>query len=191
MTSITDIANRAMDILAEAPITSIDEDSRVSRWLKRNFYTERDSLLEYADWNFAIKRVLLPADSEAPAFGWSYQYTLPGDRIRVLPLTQDGTFEGTPIPHVVEGGKILTNLSGPIKLRYIWRNENYAIYPATFQSALSARIARKAAHWITGKSSYVQVAQSIYQEAMEEAWLSDAIQGTWPRAADDEWLQAR
>lgn len=191
MTTETDICNRALDIMKEASITSIDEDRSMARWFKRNFYTERDALLEYADWNFALKRVLLPADGAAPAFGWNYQYTLPGDCIRVLPLTLDGTIEGTPLIHEVEDGKIMTNQSGPLKVRYIYRNENYASYPATFQGALSARLARRCAHWVTGKSSYVQVAQSIYGEAMEEAWTSDAIQGTWPRAADSEWIDAR
>lgn len=191
MASATDIANLALDILKEAPINSIDEDRPTARLIKRNFEVERDALLEYADWNFAMKRAALPADAEAPAFGWAYAYTLPSDCIRLMPVTADGATEGNPIDHEVEAGRILTNLSGPLKIRYVYRCDKYGTYPATFTLALAARLARKMAHWMTGKTSYVQVAQQLYRDTMEEAWQSDAVQGTWPRAADNEWVDAR
>lgn len=187
----TDICNLALDILKEGPIGSIDDARPTAEWLKRNFAQSRNALLEETEWNFAIKRVSLPADATGPDFGWSYSYTLPADCVRVIPLTANGEDEGDPIPHSVEGGKILTDRAAPLKLRYVFRTEDYARYPATFIDALSARLATKMAHWLTGKSNYVTIAQGLYNDAMRRAWLSDAVQGTSPRAADDEWTNAR
>lgn len=191
MTTETDIANMALDVLKEAPISSLEDGRPIAKWLKRNFAVTRDSVLSEANWNFALKRVSIAQDVDAPAFGWDYAYTLPGECLRVIPLTSDGTFEGTPIEHEVEGGKILTDESGPLKVRYVYRNENYGSYSATFQEALAGRLAMKMAHWLTGKVSYAQIAQSMYQDAIKKAWLVDAIEGTSPRAADQEWISAR
>lgn len=191
MTTETDIANQALDILKEAPISSLDDPRPVARWLKRNFAVTRDSVLSAADWNFALKRASLTAESAAPGFGWSYSYVLPSDCIRLIPLTLDGYSEGPPLLHEVENRRILTDQPAPLKIRYIYRNETYSQYSATFQEAMSAKLAMKMAHWVTGKTSYAQIAQRLYQDAINNAWLTDAIEGSTPRAADQEWIRAR
>lgn len=191
MTTETDLINRALDILKEAELSSVNDNRPIARLMKRNFYVTRDALLEESEWNFAIRRASLPEASPAPAYGWSHAYTLPAETIRVIPLTVNGDSEGYPIPHEVEDGQILTNASGPLKVRYVYRNEDYSRYPATFQIALSARLAMGCAHWLTGKTNYAQIATNMYREAINTAWLSDAIQGTSPRAADDEWVAVR
>lgn len=191
MASSTDIANMALDILKEAPISSLDDDRPIARWLKRNFTVTRNAVLERAEWNFSLVRAEIAEDATEPAFGWDYQYTIPADCIRVIPLTQDGKSEGRPILHEIEGGKILTNQCGPLKVRYVENLENIDSYPASFSEAVAARLAMKMAHWLTGKTSYVKVAQGLYDDAMETAFLSDAVQGSVPRAADEEWTDAR
>lgn len=191
MTTETDLINRALDILKEAPITSLNDNRPIAQTMKRNFFVTRDALLEESEWNFALKRASLPEASPAPAFGWSYAFTLPPDCIRVIPLTTSGDSEGYPIPFEVEDGQILTNACGPLRVRYVYRHEAYDKYPATFQMALSARLAMGCAHWLTGKTNFAQIAANMYREAMDKAWLSDAVQGTSPRAADDEWASQR
>lgn len=191
MTTATDIANLALDVLKEARISSIEDARPIAQWLKRNFYVTRDALLEEAEWNFALKRVSLPSMVDVPAFGWDKQYLLPGDCIRVLPLTCDGTLEGAPISYEVEGGRILTDAIAPLKVRYVYRNENFSAYPATFVQALSGKLAVRMAHWLTGKSSFVQIAEGIYRDAMSKAWLADACQGSQPRPVSDAWVSAR
>lgn len=191
MTTETDIINRALDILKEAPISSVNDARPIAMWMKRNFDVTRDALLEESEWNFAIKRYALPEASPAPAFGWKRAFTVPAETIRVIPLTLNGDSEGYPIPHEVENGQILTNADAPLKVRIVTRVEDYGRYPATFQTALSARLAMGCAHWLTGKTNFAQIATALYREALDKAWLSDAIQGTSPRAADDEWVRQR
>lgn len=187
----TDICNQALDILKEAPISSLTDSRPIAKWLNRNFETTRDAALSMANWNFALKRSEIPAESDAPAFGWDYAYTLPVDCIRLIPLTQNGKLEGSPVAHVVEQGRVLTDKAGPLKIRYVARVENYNAYHPLFVEALAARLAFKMAHWLTGKVSYQQVAQGIYENAMNDAWLADAIEGDTPRPADDDWIEAR
>lgn len=187
----TNICNQALDLLKEAPIASIDDERPTARWCKRNFTTTRDATLSMANWNFAMKRASIPAESDAPAFGWDYAYTVPVDCLRVVALTVGGQSEGSPISHAVEAGAILTNASGPLKMRYVARVENYDAFHALFIEALAARLAFKMAHWLTGKTSYQQIVRGIYDQAMNDAWLADAIEGDTPRAADNDWIEAR
>jgi len=191
MTTDTDIINRALDILKEAEISSVNDNRPIARWMKRNFAVTRDALLEESEWNFSIKRYSIPEASPKPVFGWSRAYTLPPDTIRVIPLTYGGYSEGDPIPHEVEGGQILTDARAPLNVRVVVRTEEYDRYPATFQMALSARLAMGCAHWLTGKTNFAQIATALYREALEKAWLSDALQGSSPRAADNEWVNQR
>lgn len=187
----TGICNLALDILKEAPISSIEDERPIATWCKRNFAVQRDGALAMANWNFALTRKVIAADSVAPAFGWDYAYTLPGECVRLLPLTLGGNDEDPQVHHVVEGGKLLTNMSGPARIRYVRRATNYDAYHALFIDFLSARLAFRMAHWLTGKTSYVDVAQKIMKDTLEAAWLADAIEGDTPRAADSDWIDAR
>ncbi|UXN73377.1 hypothetical protein N8D56_21255 [Devosia sp. A8/3-2] len=181
----------ALDILKERPIASLNDARPTAEWLKRNFAVTRDACSAMANWNFATKRASIPAEVTVPAFGWSKAYTLPTDCLRLIALTYDGYDETNPIRHIVEGGAVLTNQSGPLPIRYVARVENYNVYSALFVEALSARLAFKMAHWVTGKTSYQQVAKGIYDRAMSDARLSDAIEGDQPRPADNDWIDAR
>lgn len=187
----TDICNQALDILKEAPISSLTDRRPIALWFNRNFATTRDALLSMANWNFAMKRASLAAEAAAPAFGWDKAYTLPPDCLRLVALTYEGYDESNPVRHMVEGGAILTNASGPLPIRYVARVVNYNSYHALFIEALAARLAFKCAHWVTGKTGYQQVAQSIFDRAFGDAWLTDAIEGDQPRAADNDWIDAR
>lgn len=187
----TAICNQALDILKEAPISSLTDQRPIAKWCARNFPTTRDALLSMANWNFAMKRASLAAELTAPAFGWSKAYTLPTDCLRVVALTYEGYDESNPIRHIVEGGTILTDQSGPLPIRYVARVENYNSYHALFVEALAARLAFKCAHWVTGKTGYQQIAKGIFDQAYGDAWLTDAIEGDQPRAADNDWIDAR
>lgn len=191
MTTETDICNLALDLLKEAPIASMTENRPMARWFSRNYANARDGLLRQHDWNFARARASLAADSGAPAFGWDWAYTQPADCLRIIPLTINGDPEGTPIPHEVEAGKILTDKEAPLLVRYIKRETNCDLFAPEFIDALAARMAMRMAHYVTGKTGYQQIAANAYQEALKSAWLVNAIEGTAPRAADNEWIDAR
>ena len=88
MASVVDICNEAMDLLGAATITSLTENSKEARLCNRNFEKIRDTVLRAHNWNIAITRKQLAKDSDAPAFGFTNQFTLPTDPycLRVISL---------------------------------------------------------------------------------------------------------
>lgn len=190
--STTDIANMALDYLDEAPLVSFDSDTgAVARQLRRNFWPVARACMRRHPWNFAVARASLSANATAPAFGWSYAYQIPTDCLRVLPITADGTEDGTPTPHKIEGQNILTNQAAPLYIRYIAAISNTGLFDNSFCEYLAATLAHRAAHFITGKQSYAQLMGQIAQGMLNEAQMIDALEGTPEDAIGDSWDRAR
>lgn len=173
----TAVFNMVLDHLAEESVLSPDDDKTVARWLKRNVPIERDVLLAMHPWNFAIKRAQLAADTATPAFEWNYQYRTPNDCLRVLPITNDGTRDGYPIPFTIEGDMILTDATAPLKVRYIRRVTNPGQWTAPFGTLLAAILAAKAAHWLTGKAGLAKALDEKIPNLLARTTLADALEG--------------
>lgn len=185
------IWNAALDLLHEAALTSSADDRPVARWLGREYDRIRDSALALHTWNFASKRAAIAADATPPAFGWSYAYTLPSDFIRTHYINRQGYHNGQPVTHEIEGGKILTNETAPLYLRYIARVTTEGDFDILFCTALAAMLAEEMAHWITGKASFAQVATAKRVDAVKQARLLDSIQGTAESVNDDDVINVR
>ena len=98
MTTETDIANMALALLDEAPITNIDDDNTAARLVKLHFATTRKSELAAHDWQFALTTgELTGVDTGSGSGTLNWEYTLPAGVLRVLPLTYDNTIYGIPI----------------------------------------------------------------------------------------------
>lgn len=190
VTDATDICNLALDLLAEAPIADLSEDRRIARWCDRNYDTARDSLLRKAPWRFAVRLAELSA-ATPPIFGWTYAYALPADCLRPLPLTVNGAPNGAIIQSEVIGQRLETDAPAPVRLRYIGRITDVTTYPADFAEALAAALAMKMAHWLTGKTGYQDIALQSYREALNNAVLTDAIDGTIAEPDASHWLAER
>ena len=114
MASIVDICNGALNQLGATTILSLTEDSKNARLCNSRYTQVRDALFRSHPWNCLQKRIELAADSVAPAWGFSYQYTLPADCLRLLViLDYDSNYK-------VEGRKVLSNTSS-MKILYVAR----------------------------------------------------------------------
>lgn len=180
----TSIYNMVLDRLAEESILGPSDDRAVARWLNRNYPLQRDMLLAQHPWNFAIKRAALAKDSTDPAFEWKYQCTLPVDCIRVLPLTEGGYRDSPNVPHVIEGLKILTNVTPPVPMRYIARIENEAFFSPHFANALAHILAALISHWLTGKASLTKELSDRINSIVSNAQAIDSLEGS-PETVDD------
>jgi hypothetical protein len=93
--------------------------------------------------------------STAPAWGWQYQFALPGDLLRLLQVGETGAT----LPHEYEGGRVLANVS-PLAVRYVadvdeslwdpalvdamtWRMAMALAYPTTASAAVADRMAQE------------------------------------------------
>jgi hypothetical protein len=127
-------------------------------------------------WKFALARQNVAADGTAPAWGWSYQYEMPSDMIRLIPPTENGEWMGTPLRYEQENSKLLMNIAGPLRLRYVKRITNEGLFTNGFVEVLSLKMARKMAHWITGKASMVESIKNQMLEVLDIVRTTEAVQ---------------
>lgn len=183
--------NMALDILKEQPLASVADTDAPALWLSRNYDQQRDFLMESMLWKFALTRTLLAVDGSAPSWGWTYQYTLPTDCMRLVPPTYNGEWMGTPIPYESENTVLMMNSPGPLKLRYIRRITNEGLMTNGFVEVLSLRLARKLCHWMTGKASMMETVNKQLQEAVDIVRQTEAVQLAGGRYYDDDIAQER
>lgn len=151
ITSETAICNIALGRLGSQRILDISENSVEGRACALHYPIIRDELLRAHAWNFAIERATLTALAEGPAFGWSKQYQLPGDCLRVLQLNG---WEETHEPRMfdIEGRFLLTDES-EAQIRYIRQETDVGKYDALFVSAIACKLAAAVAKDVTGSST--------------------------------------
>jgi len=196
MAGVIDIVNQALSALGEARITSLDDPGQSAALARSLFDSVRDAEIERHSWNFARARVQLAALGEPPAFGWSYQYQLPADCLRVQeagPWPQaltDDFIAGENRAWLIEGRNILTNQGPPLNLIYLRRVEDPAFYPPTFVEVLAAKLAVRMAERFIGASGKRELAWKEYEAALKQAKRLNAIQLPPQRPADSDWLRA-
>jgi hypothetical protein len=191
VTTDTEVANIALDMVKEATITDLDENRAAARWMKRNFIPTRNLVLTSHVWKFAMKRAEIPEDPTPPDFEWSHRYPKPSDCFRVLPLRVGGTLDGRVIPHQVEGNFILTSTTSPLKIRYISEVANIAEWPAPFVWAVASRLAAGIAHTLTGKMAMVELSLSQFREALALAASLDSAEGSHAQQYATDYNDAR
>lgn len=180
-----DIANMALGLLTEAPIDSLDEDSRAARMLRLHYETTREAELTKSEWVFARKSAQVDGvETNDPE--WPYGFELPDDCLRPLPPR----LYGCDILYRQAGSTLSMAYGGTQTIRYIANLIDPNDWPAIFTDVLVAALAIKIAHPITGKPSMMQIAQQAYDRAYASAVRQNAVQkGTGRRAIP--WEDAR
>jgi hypothetical protein len=197
MPSVVDICNEAMDLLGAATITALTENSKEARLCNRRFETVRDQVLRAHPWNAAITRKELAQDSAAPAFGFTYQYTLPTNPycLRVLSFWNanvDNEIAAYDSQNMfkVEGRKILTDES-TCKIIYIGRVTDTEQYDSLLSSTIAHKLASEVAYAITGSNSVGQQMFQLYQSRLAEARSMDAAEGMPDKIIADSFINSR
>lgn len=119
MTTAVSICSNALMMLGKSPIASLQEDNDRAKYCANLYPSLRDSLLRKHFWNCAIKRVLLSPDAVAPAYGYTAQFPLPSDFLRLMEVGRPGAFIAD---FQLENRMILANATA-LPLRYVWRND--------------------------------------------------------------------
>lgn len=188
------ICNHALDLLGGDPILSLDDDTRAGRLCRRNYERCRDAVLRAYPWNPAIRRAGLPALTEAPLWGFLFQYSLPEGPeppacLRVLQL--EGEIDGRARPYRIEGRRLLSNDGPPLNLVYIGRIADPNEFGPLLADAISARLAAEMSYALTGSSALSETATRSYRDKLAEARAVDAQEGTAEPFAATEWLESR
>ena len=170
MASVVDICNGALNQLGASTILTLTEDSKNARLCNARYTQVRDSLFRSHLWNCLTKRVELAKDTEVPSWGFSYQFTLPADWLRVV------TILNYDYDYKVEGRKILAN-HGTLKIQYIARIEDPNQYDELLRETISASLAADIAYAITSSNPTTQNMYNLFQEKLREARFVDATEG--------------
>lgn len=168
MTTAVSICSDALLMLGKEPIASMEEESDRARYCANLYPMMRDNLLRKTFWNCAIKRVLLSPDATPPAYGYSAQFQLPGDFLRLYEV-------GTPGRYVtdfeLENRMILANASA-LPLRYVWRNDNEDNWDSGLVLTATAQMAALLAYPVCQSTS---LRDSLMATALQVLRESEAI----------------
>lgn len=186
--SDVEIANRALDAIGARIITSFEDDTREAGLCRRYYPQLRDAILRSHPWNCAIKRAALAASPTAPTFGWERSFPLPTDCLRVLSVDGD---EDTLGNWQVEGRSILTNLSAPLNIRYIFRVTEPGLLDPALVSAIAARLAMELAMPLAGSLPMRQQMQREYVDRIREARSVDGQEGTALQVGAEDFVWSR
>ena len=187
MASQVSICNLACTMMGAKPILSMDEDTKTARIFRRIWDIVRDEVLRDHPWNFAIKRVILPQLSTAPAFGYAFAYELPADYIRLQFVGED---ELDDVVYEVEGRTIVTD--EPIcYLKYTSRVTDTGLFDTKFAAAMAAKLAVYSAWAITASPGMVKNMSDLYAATLSEATGADGQEGSGKTVQANQWIDAR
>tara|TARA_E500000318_G_scaffold107864_1_gene117777 strand:- start:435 stop:1031 length:597 start_codon:yes stop_codon:yes gene_type:complete len=197
MPSVVEICNEAMDLLGAATITSLTENSKEARLCNRRFSTVRDAVLRSHPWNTAVTRAEIASDSVAPAFGFTYQYTMPTDPycLRVLSFWNSNVDNeiaayDSQVMYKIEGRKILSN-EGTCKITYIGRVTDTEQFDPMLSNTIAHRLAADTAYAITGSTTVAQQMQQLYEFRLREARSMDGMEGYPDKIIADDFVNIR
>lgn len=185
MASMVEVCNKALDALGQNPIMSIDDGNKSANLCKRNWDTVRDAVLRDGVWNFAMKRRVLAPSVNKPAWGFSNQFPIPSDCMRLVEVMGMSTGE-----YQLEGGAILAN-ADVLRIRYVHRVEDPNQYDALFVEALSLRLAIAMCEPITQSNTKLSNLEARYAEVKSAAGSVDAQENPPSTFEEDDWVKAR
>ena len=170
MASVVDICNTALNQLGASTILTLTEDSKNARLCNARYTQIRDAVFRSHPFNCLQKRVELSSSTTTPAWGYSFQYDLPGDCLRLLRILDYDS------DHKVEGRSILSNNSS-MKILYISRITDPNQYDELLRETISAALAADIAYAITSNNTTQQNMIALYQDKLRDARFVDSTEG--------------
>lgn len=196
--SETEVTNAAMRIIGKLMIADPDEDSEEARQSRDIFADTVREELEKHPWTFAKKRAVLPADADAPLFGFARSFTLPSDCARLLDVNGVWAFFGPRGPDAaaqpaydINGRAVLCDFDAPLQITYVSVPGGPGEWTALFSAVVSAALAVKLAYGLTKSETIVERAVASYRLAVAEARKHNAFELPPRTKADGSWITAR
>jgi hypothetical protein len=180
------ICSAALSLLGDKPIASLSEPNRTAATLCANIYPlAKDAIMRMHPWNCLGKRVILSPLSTTPAFEWGYQFTKPGDMLRVITVGYDGQ----PEEYLIEGDVILAR-SNVLRLHYTIR-KGEGFWDALLTDLMIKRMTKDLAYPITKSASLAALKADEYKEALRLAKTVDGQENPPEQFDDSPFIAAR
>jgi hypothetical protein len=203
------ICNAALLKIGAERINALNENNKRARFCNERYDGLRKEVLRAHPWNFAMKRASLNRLATTPEFGFTYEYQLPADCLRVL-TTEDsgpGVFRITAMfdpdfvtfdnragnqgrKFKIEGRKLVTD-EDEVKILYISDIEDTTKFDPSFDDALSTRIAAEAAYPLVQSVSLSNSMRQLYEHALQRTRTQDGQEGSPDDLQPDFFLSSR
>lgn len=199
MASSVDIVNSALTKLGAKRIMDLSDTQKEAREMNAIFEIRRDYLLRTYNWSFAMKRASLSALVSEPEWGYTLEYQIPTDCLRVVQVNDYWDVPGFADYHNspdeemyrIEGSKIRTNLGAPLKIRYIRKVTNSGEFDAAFNEVLACDLAFNCAEALTQSNSKKESAREDRRDAIMMSVRSNAIELPPQMIPDSSWVLSR
>lgn len=193
--SETGMANGALALIGEPPISSLDDTKRrAARECKRHFASVRDGLLAKRDWEFARNSCTPSALSTPPSATYQYRYMLPADCIRVTKLNDadmDPWESMSSGDDVTVARAVDTNCVAPV-VWYTRQLVNPAQWAVGFQTLFHAALAAKVNPSVGRDKALTAQLMGYVDRELSDAAVRDSQQRTGETISrTPSWVQAR
>lgn len=163
----TDIINRALRLIKEKSISSLDENTPIARCCKDLYPQIRIQVLSSHPWNCAMKRIKLTKLEEEPCFGFTHYHQLPNDCLKIVELKEDQSW-------LREGHKIASN-TNEAHILYIANIDSH-LMNANLVRVIAARLAFEIAQSLGESNSLSERLWKLYQQEFKEAKHLDSCE---------------
>ena len=140
-------------------------------------------------WNFAIKRVILAEMATSPAWGYSNQYQLPSDYIRIASIGENNAYKNYAIENSI---LMLSDTSeSALKIRYVFDNKSVETFDPLFVELLSLDLAVNISYAITGNPAVVARVEKLREDKRRAAFSVDGQERPPRRRERSRFKEAR
>jgi hypothetical protein len=189
MASQTSICNRALECLGDAPIVSIDDDTKQAKALRRVYDITRRAFLCDHPWHFAKKRASLPASALPPVWGFARGFPVPADFLRLLAVRNGPDFS---MEADATGSQwILSDATAPLDILYLYDVADAGRFPPHAVEALARWLAYDLAEDLTQSNTKKQDAAQALGIALARAKRINGLQKQPEPYPAFSFLQAR
>lgn len=199
--STTVIANMALSLLGVAPVLAITDDQKPAKVMNLWYDPTRDEVIRSADWTFARARATISRLTDAPLFGWDYQYQLPVNPkcLMVMRLIEDtgytdfnladALYTGQGSAYEIESDKLLTNYD-TANIIFLRRVTDSTKFDALFVKALVYKLAHDACFDITGSLERTAGLSRSYEHLLNVASGRSSQEHFRTANANNAWVNA-
>jgi hypothetical protein len=177
------ICSAALLQLGKAPIASFNQPGDLSKLCANIYPIERDSILREFAWNCVTTRTILAALSLGPAFGFTAQFALPADFLRLIGVGGVGIDEPTCMRYKVEGRKILAS-GVMLPIEYVTRADE-STWDSKLVELMTARMLWKLAYPVTQSTSLRETLSNEYAQMAKVARNIDSQENPAQALSDD------
>ncbi|REK56679.1 MAG: hypothetical protein DWQ49_09925 [Bacteroidetes bacterium] len=166
MASTTGIYNAAIILVGGNIVTSPSDDSAEAIACNAVYSDLVQSVLNESDWTFATKRDVLAPESDSPAWGYLYQFTIPAEVLRIINVAEnEDLLNGeSDLDWRREQDKILCDVNA-VYIKSIINITDPAKFSPGFTQALIFKLASRIAIPIASSRS---LARDLYDQYLNE-----------------------